>query len=258
MMTRARDAVSRIAALTRISASPVRTVALYGMAKVSDRARGQPCRFVANGVTLLARPQDWLALDEVFSAREYGFVQELLAGVSAPVVVDLGANIGAFSAYLLGEYSGALVHSVEASPDTAALLHRNRELNPSLRWQTHHCAVWIHDEVVAFESGGASTGRRIAAHGNGVEVPARTIPTLLEEWNLTNTRIDLVKIDIEGAEGPVLANASAWLARVQHLIVEVHPPTAVLEQVLARLTGAFTTVRQIPRGSAKPLLVASR
>jgi hypothetical protein len=89
-------------------------------------------------------------------------------------------------------------------------------------------------------------------------VPARTVSTLLADWKLTGARINLLKIDIEGAEGPVLASAGEWLECVDHLIVEVHPPAASLDEVLARLNSTFVTVRRLPRPSTKPLLVASR
>jgi len=258
ILRRARHAVARAIALSRISTSPALTLALFGLSKVSRRAWERPCGFAPGGVNLLARPQDWLALDEIFSEREYGFVEELIPMADDPLVVDFGANIGAFSAFVLGRWPSALVHSVEASPDTADLLKRNCEMNGGFAWHVHHCAVWTHDGSVEFRLGGASTGRRVQFEGRGSTVPSRTLPTLLTGFALGQRRITLLKIDIEGAEEAVLNQAGSWLDRIDHLIVEVHPPASRREAIVERLNGSFRSVREIPRHSTKPLLVASK
>jgi len=55
---------------------------------------------------------------------------------------------------------------------------------------------------------------------NGVEVPAFSIPTLMKK--LGHDRVDLLKMDIEGAEYEVLDTLIASAARPQQLLVEFH------------------------------------
>jgi Methyltransferase FkbM domain len=62
-------------------------------------------------------------------------------------------------------------------------------------------------------------GNRIAAHDRGVLVPAITIEELCEQNGIK--KIDLLKLDIEGAEEQVLENGT-FLARTEHIIVELH------------------------------------
>jgi FkbM family methyltransferase len=233
-------------------------MALYGLSKVSHRAWVEPCLFSPAGIALWARPQDWLALDEVFTGREYGFVEDLPIDERDPVIVDLGANIGAFSAFVLGRWPAASVYSVEASADTARLLERNRGMNRMFHWKVYHYALWSHDGYVNFQEGGPSTGRRVQGNGGGAQVPALTYSTLLRRLELEDRRIGILKMDVEGAEASVLAQAGSWIDRVDHLIVEVHPPASAPEVVLQYLKSSFRTVREVPRSSSKPLMVASR
>ena len=80
------------------------------------------------------------------------------------------------------------------------------------------------------------------------EVPVRTLDACVREWNID--RIDLMKIDVEGAEPLVLSGAEAALTRgvVRHAMIEVNGP---------RLTKAGTDLRRWPKhwcvwGSCQP------
>jgi hypothetical protein len=54
----------------------------------------------------------------------------------------------------------------------------------------------------------------------GSSIEAVTIPDLLQ-WAETD-RIDLLKLDVEGAESEIFAAGSAWLERTHYLIIELH------------------------------------
>jgi hypothetical protein len=77
-------------------------------------------------------------------------------------------------------------------------------------------------EAFAGKSSLESTG--LYAHTDFVQVDARRVPQILDElgWEV----LDLLKMDIEGAERDVLADAGDWLNRVRHIVLEVHPNTS--------------------------------
>ena len=54
----------------------------------------------------------------------------------------------------------------------------------------------------------------------GSSIEAVTIPDLLQ-WAETD-RIDLLKLDVEGAESEIFAAGSTWLERTHYLIIELH------------------------------------
>jgi FkbM family methyltransferase len=152
----------------------------------------------------------------------------LLRKVLAPgmTFVDVGANIGYFSllaARLVGE-TGAVV-AIEPGERNGVLLHgsvvRNRLRNVTL----HPYAVSDRRETLVYLPQG-SNGTVAGLAGAG-EVPpgARLVPaTTLDDLVAGLDRVDVVKIDVEGAEGRVLRGAAATVARHRPLVVSEFSP----------------------------------
>jgi FkbM family methyltransferase len=242
--------------LAMVSSAPWTVASIFILSRRTAFARQRPCPFRVGHLLLLARPVDWFAVEEVVVDGEYDFIEPLLADRDCPVVIDLGANVGAFAARLLSLRRDAEVHSVEASRDTAALLAVNRRRNEAANWHCYHYAVWAKSGEVEFSQGDVTTGRRIQE--GGIRVPAITLTELLNRISEHRT-IDLLKMDIEGAEGPVLVECRPALERVQHLIIELHPDLTDAGVCLDVLQRSFPTVWRIRhRASAKPLLLATR
>jgi FkbM family methyltransferase len=214
--------------------------------------------FALDGVALEARPCDWCAVEEVLLDGEYDFVAGLFDGTAPASIVDLGANIGTFSARCLSLWPDASVVAVEAARDTYELLERNRRRNPARDWTALQGAVWSEDGFVSFAAAAQSTGSRIAIDGEGTaRVPAVRLHTILARH--ARGTVDLLKMDIEGAEEAVLTDAEASLARVRTLVVEVHPQRCDHDRVVSLLREHYAHLAYVPgRRSSKPLLVASR
>lgn len=224
--------------------------------RVADAAE-LSCRFDIGAVTVRARRRDMVAVHEIGLDGEYSFVKHALHGSRRPVVIDGGANIGVFSALVLSLCESATVHAIEASPDTFAWLRRNQRANPDLEWHPHHFALWDDANGVEFEEAAASTARRVSAGHTGVRVPTRTLDEFVASVLPPGRRVDLCKLDIEGAEERVLAASRTALRMVDHLIVEVHPGLCSEEAVRTRLAAAFEDVEETAgRSSSKPLLHA--
>jgi hypothetical protein len=60
---------------------------------------------------------------------------------------------------------------------------------------------------------------------NTVEVAVRTVEDILGEFGWS--RVDLVKVDIEGTEEALLTQNNSWLAHTNALILEIHPSCSV-------------------------------
>ncbi len=52
------------------------------------------------------------------------------------------------------------------------------------------------------------------------QVPGMTISKIMADYELA--RIDILKIDIEGAEREVFSDSSAWIGKVDSAIIELH------------------------------------
>jgi FkbM family methyltransferase len=171
-------------------------------------------------------PVDRAILGEVWERDAYG-VKELPEPPAT--VVDVGAHIGAFSVLAAEAWPQARVLALEADPENFALLRQN--LNGHRNVEALQAAL-VGDDVkevefhavldkAAHNSGGGSCVRH-EPWSVLTRVPALSALRLWQEQRLS--ACDLLKLDCEGAEVPVLrALAGAGhLKRVRLIVGEWH------------------------------------
>jgi len=217
--------------------------------------------FRVGRLILSARRADLTAISETAIDDEYGFMKQLSFPGADALILDLGANMGCFSALVFSTCPDGEVHSVEPSPDTFALLSKNRARYPLLRWHVHQSAIAAESGMLRFQNDGPSTARKLlpfAPGGAGVQVETEALDSFVARV-AGGRRIFLCKMDIEGAEVPIFSGAMNALGQIDHFIVEVHGPAANAALVTGRLSATFPHVRAIQgRRSAKPLIHAWR
>ena len=141
-----------------------------------------------------------------------------------PIIIDCGANVGASVLFFLKHHPGAHITCFEADPQifNEKLIPDLKEKIPSTaKVDFHNEAVWINDEGLIFHQEGELSGSSVAKpknSNNSIKVPSIRLRDTLESHQL----IDLLKIDIEGAEVKVIEDCAEALARVDHLFVEYH------------------------------------
>jgi FkbM family methyltransferase len=179
---------------------------------------------------LRANAWDTFTFYEVFLKEVYRSALPLPPGAT---VVDLGANIGLASAYFSMYSPDCRLIAVEPDEQNRAMLERNLE----------GVRARVVDGAIDAESGtatlaiGASVRHHLARPGEAPaaatrEVLTLTIDDLLEREE--RRQIDVLKVDIEGAEQQAFASPSRSLARVQMVIMEIHNPESAsqIERVL--------------------------
>ena len=161
---------------------------------------------------------DIFVLYEVLCDKCYFIPASMLPPENVRVVVDCGANVGITSLFLAAQYRSARIYSIEPDSDNFALLKRNvcqeQRILPI-------CGAIVGSErkQVYLTTDAPAWGNSITASKDGVAVKAYTIDEICQENGLT--RIDLLKVDIEGAEKELFANGH-FLERVGCGIVELH------------------------------------
>ncbi|HTT87010.1 MAG TPA: FkbM family methyltransferase [Acidimicrobiales bacterium] len=177
------------------------------------------------GGKLLADTRDamvspWLVLDGLWEAHVTDWMQRTLR--PGQVFVDVGANVGYFTvlAGLRVGRSGRVV-AVEAHPRLAELLHRNVVIN-GLHGHTTvwGCAAWsertelkfhLRENFASNSSVGSAGADALAALGDTeelLEVAAAPLDELLADVG----HVDVLKVDVEGAEVHVFAGLARTLA----------------------------------------------
>ena len=135
------------------------------------------------------------------------------------VIFDIGANAGFATLFFRRRYPKARIIAVEADPRTYRRLVHNVGGLPDVT--TLNRALAGADGPVTFHSAPGSINSSLVRRsdaGTAVEVQGVRLQTLMDETR-TN-RIDLLKLDIEGAEFEALMGAP--LDRVGELIAEIH------------------------------------
>jgi FkbM family methyltransferase len=160
------------------------------------------------------------------------------AGTEAPRILDCGANVGLASLFFKRRYPRARVTAYEADPALFAMLDRNLKANGAADVETRHAALWTSTGTLAFRCEGSDSGM-IETLAGVVDGESRTVPSLRLRDVLAAEPVDLLKLDIEGAEDAVLADCEPVLDRVRVLVMDLHefdPAIRQAPRVLERLT----------------------
>ena len=138
------------------------------------------------------------------------------------VVVDAGSNVGQYSllASTLVDPTGE-VHSFEPSPRNFGCLREHIVMNRLTNVRANQRALWHQRETLTFgiPEGYANNSGSFRSQVGGIEVQA--LP--LDEYARDFKRLDLIKIDVEGAEPLVLKGAMDTLRKFRPtLLMEVN------------------------------------
>ena len=184
------------------------------------------------------------------------------ATADAPRILDCGANVGLASLYFKRRYPRARITAYEADPDLAAMAAANLGMNGAADAEVVHAALWTSNDSLTFRCEGSDSGMIEslpgAIDGRTAVIRAQRLRDLLEA-----EPIDLLKLDIEGAEDPVLADCEPALHRVRAMIMDLHEfdpanrrAPGVLER-LARAGFSYTIDEFVPLTWREPLAGAA-
>lgn len=178
---------------------------------------------IKNPFYLRLKTSDIPTFDQVFIQQEYDFDT-----VRTPkVIVDAGANIGLASIYFANKYPDAKIIALEPEQSNFKLLEVNVSVYPNII--PVHAALWNKSEKINLVDPGLGKWgfmTEVKNTSDGLlgntchEVEAMTVDKIMQTFNLE--KIDILKMDIEGAEKEVFSDSSLWIEKVDSLIVELH------------------------------------
>lgn len=139
----------------------------------------------------------------------------------ASVIVDLGAHVGMTSLYFSRHAPAAAIYPVEADHQNYELLCRN--LATAIAAGTvipTHAAIHDRQAPVYLRKETFSYNTHVSDTITEWPVNGMRLADLLTQYQLTS--IDILKIDIEGAEKFLLQQADTWLPLTRHVLIELH------------------------------------
>jgi FkbM family methyltransferase len=163
---------------------------------------------------------DLSVLKQTLIERHYDFSLP----ITPKVIVDAGANIGLSAVFFANKYPEALILAIE--PDRANFNVLERNVAPYPQIKAFQAALWNENKQIRLVDPGTGDHGFQTAEGSGANcqprgfVPAMTMDALMSKMDLQH--IDVLKIDIEGAEKEVFETSAKWIEKIGAIMVELH------------------------------------
>lgn len=152
---------------------------------------------------------------EIFVNQFYAFK----TNTAQPVIYDCGANIGTSVLFFSKKFPKAKIIAYEASPYIFGVLTKNIKENNLSNVNAFQNAVWIKNEELEFSEEGADGGSVYAlSNTKKVKVPAVDFLEILNK----EEKIDMLKMDIEGAENDLIPHIATALHKIDKMFIEYH------------------------------------
>lgn len=187
-----------------------------------------------NGYSLLVRANEDVGRAIHFSRNfenvEVAFLRAMIAPDSC--CFDIGANVGYFSMLMAQAAPHGMIHAFEPLPLNAALLDASIELNHFENIRLNRSAVGDHDGMITFTQAKDSAYSSIRDTSRKqvermLDVPIVRLDSFCDSNGIG--RIDVLKADVEGAEGMIIAGAAKILAdparRPRVMMIELYEPS---------------------------------
>lgn len=181
---------------------------------------------------------DVQVIRQIFVHQEYQVLQSLK---DVHTIADLGANIGGAAVLFLNLFPDAQVIAMEPAPENFHVMEQN--LAPyGRRAKLVQAAIWPTSTDLQLvrkhfrDKLDWSNQVKPAEDKTADTIRGMTMPELLAEAQ--QDKIDLLKIDIEGAEKELFTGDTNWLRHVRNLCMEIHD-----EQCRQSVMNAFQSYR---------------
>ena len=140
-------------------------------------------------------------------------------------IVDAGANIGLTSVYFSNRFPQARILAIEPVQGNFDVLAKNVAAYPNV--QVFHGAVWPNQASLEISNPGSGSDSFILQASDGEPGEPFPVITMPQVMDMMGGSIDLLKMDIEGAEREVFSAGNLdWLAAVNAIAIETHDRTA--------------------------------
>jgi FkbM family methyltransferase len=184
-----------------------------------------------DGFRMWLNPADAGVSKEILGSGAYEeFELSLFRKACKPgmVLMDVGANIGYYSLAACAETrDDAKIFAFEPEPQVGAMLRDNLALNAFKSVSTDTRALADKRGVLRLNVNAANTGKHSLVQSDDPNVQQIEIQTLtMDEFVAERgiARVDLIKIDVEGAEGLVLTGAMNTIRRFGPVIFMEYTP----------------------------------
>jgi FkbM family methyltransferase len=191
---------------------------------------------VSNSSTFFSLRQntsDFAVASQIFVFKQFNPVVNIVqkGGLNVESIVDAGANIGLTSIYFRQYFPNAQYILIEPNAENVALTYENISRNNFQAIEILEMGLW-HSVDSLFPFTDFGDGRHWAfslteERNEGTEIQTIDLDTLITDFHLEV--IDILKIDIEGAEDLIFLNSSdcEFLSNCNTVTIEIHDTSKI-------------------------------
>lgn len=164
---------------------------------------------------------DQSVFDEIFRDNEYRDIEDLIVKAKNPIL-DLGAHKGFFTIYasILNE-NNAQIYAFEAAEENFLEAKKNLKENHIKNVKIKNLAVWTEDTEKEFYLSEDSHNHSFYGEGEGKKLRCTCLESIFKKNRLE--KVDLIKMDLEGAEFAIIENAPTdLLKKIKTIFIEYH------------------------------------
>lgn len=190
---------------------------------------GDAFTFQVKGFTTIRVPKQMLGTfkESFFDGVYFKNLPDEVKKLEAPVVIDIGANVGFFSLAAFSRYPKAEVHAFEPHPFNFEVLQKYKDHYSSYKWNIYDMAISdsnghikLNTSTLDGFSTMTSTVANKAKH-HSFEKKSVRLDTFLKDKNIK--KVDYLKMDCEGSEYDILyALSKETFDMIQVICLETH------------------------------------
>lgn len=176
---------------------------------------------ILHPIALRPRTSDLPTFDQVFLGLEYN----INFTFKIERIIDAGGNIGLAAIYFANKYPNAKIISIEPEKDNFKMCVKNTKNYNNVNPVQKALSNINGEELYIKDSGLGSWAFTTVSKREGIPESNKVLTINIDEiLNQSNWDIvDIVKIDIEGAEKELFdSNFERWIPRTKCIIIELH------------------------------------
>ena len=168
-----------------------------------------------SNLTIRPNTSDFKVFEQIFLFKEYDVEVPFLP----KLIIDAGANVGYGSIYFSEKFPSSMIIALEPEESNYNVLISNiknySKIIPLQKGLWHENTKLFIDNI---DDNKWSFELTTVKKENDTTITTCTVDELIKKYG----QIDMLKMDIEGAEKEVFSNSTDWLSSVKMLIVETH------------------------------------
>ncbi|GAB2496997.1 FkbM family methyltransferase [Algoriphagus taiwanensis] len=170
-------------------------------------------------ITIRLQKTDLRVFDQIFLEENYQF---FLHEFNPKVIIDVGANVGYSAIWFSHKFKDAKVIALEPEEENFKVLKENCQIYPNIF--TLKKALWSESGRIWIKNSKSKSWSFETVKNkekNSISIEAIDMRTLVQVYEIN--RIDLLKIDIEGAEKEIFeGEIDDWIKLVKCIMIETH------------------------------------